>query len=233
LVSAALMKSLLVVMATMWGVRELNRIEPKKKETDDVGGQYPSAPDTPVSVFSDPECPYECMYPIEDAQHDISAELEDAFTVWRGTDAVDGPALVRYSQEKSAFLYWADVQPNWPALEAMARQYVKEHRCRDLYVTPGTIVSTKTDDSAATDSAASDSTNTKPADEPAEQPSANGAQENEEPTVVSKPSNNYIRMGRLHMFHAPARGGKGDSNLTYGRFKAASGTGYFQGSGGC
>jgi hypothetical protein len=219
LVSAALMKSLLIVVATTWGVRELNRMDPKKKEVADAGSQFPSVPGTPTSVFSEPACPYECMYPIEDAQHDISAELDGAFTVWRGYDDVDGPALVRYSQERSAFLYWADVQLAWPIMEAMARQYVKEHRCRDLYVTPDTIVSTRPDDAAGKPSA----------DESV--PPADGVPE-EEPAVVTRPSNNYIRMGRLHMFHAPARGGKGDSNLTYGRFKAAASTGYFRGVGG-
>lgn len=228
LITAAMTKSMLVILATAWGIRELGRMEPKKAESSDVDCQMPSVPGTPTSpesVFSEPECPYASMFPIEDAPHDISAELGDAFSVWRGHDDVDGPALVRYSQEKSAFLYWADVRLPWPVLEAMARQYVNDHRCRDLYVTPNTIVSTNTDEgtSAAPSSGPAEST-----DDPL--PSAeqtNTEHQDEPPCVVSKPSNNYIRMGRLHAFHAPARGGKRDSNLTYGRFKEATSSGYF------
>lgn len=207
-----LAKTALVAIATTWSVSTM--LDLLAESASRSAGYMPEpAPDEDISESEEEEdeerCPFAELFPIDDAEHDVSAELGQAFSVWTGAAS----AIVCYSAEQTAFLYWCDTTMPWPALEAMARQYVTEHRCRDLYVALGTVAAAAVRGATDTES------------DEAETP------EEEAPSVVTKPSNNYLRMGRLHAYRTRTADAGRDEHLTYDRFKIMSGTGHFTAGG--
>jgi len=219
--SLGLVKTALVAVATSWcisGVLTLLANASERRMDARRPAEYGSCSESGSEDEGEDEdedegkCQYAELFPIEEADHDVSAELEQAFSVWTGTNPNAPAAIVCYSADQTAFLYWCNTTMPWPALEAMSRQYVTEHRCRDLYVTPGTVAV------AAADTAATAEI-------------SEAANDEEAPSVMTKPSNNYMRMGRLKAYRTRTTDAGRDEHLTYGRFKVMSGTGHFSSGG--
>ena len=74
---------------------------------------------------------YEDKYDIDEIE-DISGNPSE--TVYISDVTPDGIAFMRYNKYKEGFEYWADKSLQYDYLETMCRKYVKNCRCKNMYV---------------------------------------------------------------------------------------------------
>lgn len=92
----------------------------KKEEIEDADG-YESEIDEN----------YEDKYDIDEIE-DISGNPSE--TVYISDVTPDGIAFMRYNKYKEGFEYWADKSLQYDYLETMCRKYVKNCRCKNMYI---------------------------------------------------------------------------------------------------
>jgi len=74
---------------------------------------------------------YEDKYDIDEIE-DVSGNPSE--TVYISDVTPDGIAFMRYNKYKEGFEYWADKSLQYDYLETMCRKYVKNCRCKNMYV---------------------------------------------------------------------------------------------------
>ncbi len=74
---------------------------------------------------------YEDKYNIDEIE-DISGNPSE--TVYISDYTPDGVAFMRYNKYKEGFEYWADKSLSYEYLETMCRKYVKNCRCKNMYI---------------------------------------------------------------------------------------------------
>lgn len=74
---------------------------------------------------------YEDKYDIDEIE-DISGNPSE--TVYISDVTPDGIAFMRYNKYKEGFEYWADKSLQYDYLETMCRKYVKNCRCKNMYI---------------------------------------------------------------------------------------------------
>ena len=80
---------------------------------------------------------YEEKYPIEEAEsraRDDDSDLD--MNICKVEDTTpDGDVIMQYNKENEGFTYWSDKKNiEYKYLETVARKYVTEFRCSDIYI---------------------------------------------------------------------------------------------------
>ena len=80
----------------------------------------------------DKELPYEKKYNISDALHNEKhSDLKEAYLF---ENTPNGIVIIMYDTEQEKFAYWADDTIRFKYLQTVARRFVTENQCRDLYL---------------------------------------------------------------------------------------------------
>ena len=80
----------------------------------------------------DKEPPYEKKYNISDALHNEKhTDLKEAYLF---ENTPNGIVIIMYDTEQEKFAYWADDTIRFKYLQTVARKFVTENQCRDLYL---------------------------------------------------------------------------------------------------
>lgn len=147
-------------------------------------------------------------YPIEQAIHDVNADLSCAFTVYHYNAGPDSAKyiIMRYDSASSSFAYWCDVAPSWDILQITARKFVTENRCAALYACAEVTTEAEASDSETEDAdGGTDGTATKANTQPKK-------------SLTTKVDNVYVKIGRLDAFRTTEKEAPKNATVDYKKF---------------
>ena len=164
------------------------------------------------------------LFPLAEAVHEITSEVNTAFCMYHYTQP-DAPTpwyiVMMYDSKSSSFTYWCDRTPSWDILQTTARKFVTENHCSALYACAEVTTETESSDNDG-DAADGDTPNesTASVDGP-----GNSAVEvsvevaSEEPkSLTTRIENVYVKMGRVSNFRTPEKAIPKNSEVNYKNF---------------
>ena len=222
----SLLKGYAVASIGWWLLKALDRIgSPKRNSSqyvhdDSCLSEEDSDDDDTDGELSDSKKPaIDCLWSVEDAVHDITADVDTAFCLYHYTRP-DIPVplyiIMMYDSKSASFTYWCDQTPPWDVLQCTARKFVTENRCSALYACAKVTTETESsdnDDDTATEKATADGQT-----DSTEVAETTVSEEDERKSLTTRIENVYVKIGRVSHFRTPEKAIPKNAEVNYKNF---------------